>query len=79
MGGKTSGKGKNMFISRKKYEEAIAKAKMETEERIWSQQRLDRIEERLERRINELEMRINSIDPKCQPVPEEKCVAPARY
>ena len=68
-----------MFISRKKYEEAIIKANAETEEKIWQQQRWDRFEERMERRMFELEMRINSIDPKCQPVPEEKCVAPARY
>lgn len=68
-----------MFISRKKFEEEIAKARMETEERIWSQQRLDRMEERFDRRMFELENRINAIDPRCQPVPEEKCVFPTPF
>lgn len=68
-----------MFISRKKFNEAIEKAQKQTEEKFWRQICRDRFEERIEKRMCDLEMRMNRIDSPCQPIQEEKCVAPARY
>lgn len=48
-----------MFISRRKYEEAIEKAKRETEERIWQSQRICDLEDRLNRRIDEVTCHAN--------------------
>lgn len=51
-----------MFISRKKYEEAIANAKMqvanETEEKIWQRERMSRFEEDVRIRLADFEKRI---------------------
>lgn len=47
-----------MFISKKKFKEAIEKAKCETEEKMWERKRLNDLEEQLYRRMNALEERI---------------------
>lgn len=51
-----------MFISRKRYEEAIEKAKMEaareTEDKFHLWDRINRIEDQLYKRTNELEERL---------------------
>ncbi len=47
-----------MFISKKKFKEAIEKAKFETEEKMWERKRLNDLEEILHNRINALESRI---------------------
>lgn len=55
-----------MFISRKKFEESLENAKMqgakETEERIWHQERMNRMEEDLHRRISALEDRVYKLE-----------------
>lgn len=55
-----------MFISRKKFEEALENAKIqsakETEERIWQQERTNRMEEELHRRIADLECRVYKLE-----------------
>lgn len=54
-----------MFISRKKYEKAIKKAKMEavreTEDRFHLWNRIERIEDQMYRRMNELDEKMNKI------------------
>lgn len=51
-----------MFISKKRFEQAIAKAKedamMETEKRIWERERLNHIEEDFNRRMCDVERRL---------------------
>ena len=51
-----------MFISKKKYNEAIEKAKWEAEERIYQNQRFSNLEEQLNRRIDILERRIIELE-----------------
>ena len=55
-----------MFISKRKFEESLANARMqgqkETEERIWQQERISRLEEDLHRRISALEDRIYKLE-----------------
>lgn len=67
-----------MFISRKKYEEEIGKAKHETEERIWNIQRMERFEENINRKMSDFERiiygeNVPRIDPvfSCTPSPME--------
>lgn len=51
-----------MFISKKKFNEAIEKAKREAEEKIWEFQRFNNLEEQLNRRIDILERRIIELE-----------------
>ena len=51
-----------MFISKKKFKEAIEKAKFETEEKIWERKRFNDLEETLHRRIDVLERRIIELE-----------------
>ena len=55
-----------MFISKRKFEEAIANAKMqavkETEEKIWQHERMNRLEDDLHKRIAALEGRVYNLE-----------------
>lgn len=55
-----------MFISRKKFEEALEEAKAqavkETEERIWQLERMNRMESELHTRIAHLEDRVYQLE-----------------
>ena len=55
-----------MFISRKKFEEAIENAKVqaakETEEKIWQHERMNRIESEVHSRIAALEDRVYKLE-----------------
>lgn len=53
-----------MFISKKKFNEAIAEAKKETEMKIWENQRFNELEGNLHRRIDVLERRIIELESK---------------
>lgn len=51
-----------MFISKKKYNEAIEKAKREAEDRAWQVNHINRLEDNLHHRMNELEDRIIKLE-----------------
>ena len=51
-----------MFITKKKYEEAIYKAKAETEKEMWDRERLNNIERNVHERIDRLERRVFSLE-----------------
>lgn len=51
-----------MIISRKKYEEAIERAKREVEERFWQNKRIERFESDTCRRFEGLERRVFAIE-----------------
>lgn len=53
-----------MFISKKKFNEAILKAKEETEKKIYECQRFNELEGNVHRRINYLEERITALESK---------------
>ena len=53
-----------MFISKKKFNEAIAKAKEETAGEIWKDQRMDNLHRELHDRMNHLEKRISNLETK---------------
>ena len=70
-----------MFISKKKFEEALANAEMkgakETEKRMWEELRIDRMEENFCKRISTLEDRIYQLEhPNGEKV--EKTILPMR-
>lgn len=68
------GKERDMFISRRKFEEAIAKAVSERENQIYMGQRLIGIEDDFYRRTNELDRRISMLETKVFPVEDDsKC------
>ena len=51
-----------MFITKKKFNEAIEAAKIEKEKEIWLNERFCRIEDDLSRRMNHLEKRIYKLE-----------------
>lgn len=51
-----------MFISKKKFNEAIENAKREECERMWERERFNRLEEHLNRRIGDLEKRLWNLE-----------------
>lgn len=51
-----------MFITKKKFNEAIEAAKMEREKELWLNERLFRIEDDLNRRMTHLEKRIYKLE-----------------
>lgn len=53
-----------MFISKKKFKEAIEKARFETEEKMWERKRLNDLEDILHKRIDALESRIAVLEGK---------------
>lgn len=57
-----------MFISRKKYEEALEAARKEGAEKAWEQQRNDRYMEDVCRRFAEMEKRLSSMEEARSPV-----------
>lgn len=52
-----------MFITKKKFEEAIYKAKAEVEKEIWERERLDRMERNIHERIDRLEREVFNLKP----------------
>ena len=57
-----------MFISRKKYEEALEAARKEGAEKAWEQQRNDRYLEDVCRRFAEMEKRLSCMEEAHRPV-----------
>lgn len=53
-----------MFISKKKFNEAIAKAKEETAQEIWKNERIDNLGREMHDRMNQLERRLGEIESK---------------
>lgn len=51
-----------MFITKKKFEEAICKAKAEVEKEIWERERLDRMERNIHERIDHLQRRVYALE-----------------
>lgn len=51
-----------MFISKKKFEEALAKARMETEEKIFQHERISRMDEDFNRRIYAIDDRLCQLE-----------------
>lgn len=51
-----------MFITKKKFNEAIEAAKIEKEKEFWLNERLCRMEEDFSRRMNHLEKRIYKLE-----------------
>ena len=52
-----------MFITKKKFEEAIYNAKAEVEKEIWERERLDRMERNIHERIDRLEREVFNLKP----------------
>lgn len=68
-----------MFITKKKYNEAIAKAIKEHEEKIWEARRFGELEEQLHRRMCHIEDRLLAIETKSEKrVENKKSVFPKR-
>ena len=57
-----------MFISRKKYEEALEAARKEGAEKVWEQQRNERYMEDVCRRFEEMDKRLSLLEKENQPV-----------
>lgn len=53
-----------MFISKKKFNEAIAKAKEETANKCWENERFERMERNFHDRMNHLEKRVSNLETK---------------
>ena len=51
-----------MFITKKKFEEEIYKAKAETEKEMWERERLERMEHNINERIDRLERRVFELE-----------------
>lgn len=53
-----------MFISRKKYEEALEAARKEGAEKVWEQQQKERYMDDICRRFEAVEKRLSHLEPK---------------
>ena len=53
-----------MFISKKKFNEILEKEKNEVADKIWRNDRENRMEEQLHRRMDELERRVYELESK---------------
>lgn len=65
-----------MFISKKKFKEAIEKARCETEEKMWERKRLNDLEDILHKRIDALEQRVNELEGKSKNKRKDNCIMP---
>lgn len=55
-----------MFITKKRFEEAICKAKLEVEEKMWRDRRMDEMEEHFHKRYNDLYERVRKLEYLCE-------------
>ena len=53
-----------MFISKKKFNEVIAKAKEEAAQEIWQNERIDNLGRDMHDRMNQLERRLSALESK---------------